>query len=100
RTGDLGRYEEEGTRRRLQERRSGMASRRSAAGRSGARRGDLMFVVEMPPNFDRAVDRGESPGVLIDADATDPTAIGNAVAALGQAVASLNDLPPIRQIQP
>src|SRR5208337_5134461 len=56
---------------------------------------------EMPPDFDRAVDRGESPGVLIDADATDPTAIGNAVAALGQAANDLNrDLPPTRQMQP
>ncbi|MGD0643096.1 MAG: ABC transporter permease, partial [Roseiarcus sp.] len=37
----------------------------------------------------------------IDADATDPTAIGNAVAALQQAVAAINrDLPPIRQIRP
>ena len=34
------------------------------------------------PNFDRAIDRGEIPSVLIDADATDPTAIGNATAAL------------------
>ncbi len=60
-----------------------------------------MFVVEIPPDFDRAVDRGETPGVLIDADATDPTAIGNAVAALGQAANDLNrDLPPIRQMQP
>ena len=67
----------------------------------GLARGDLMFVVEIPPDFDRAVDRGESPSVLIDADATDPTAIGNAVAALTQAVADLNrDLPPIRQMQP
>ena len=48
----------------------------------GLARGDLMFVVEIPPGFDRAVDRGENPSVLIDADATDPTAIGNAVAAL------------------
>ncbi len=64
-------------------------------------RGDMMFVVEAPPGFDRAVDRGETPSVLIDADATDPTAIGNAVAALSQAVASLDrDLPPIRQAQP
>ena len=60
-----------------------------------------MFVIQMPPDFDRAVDRGESPGVLIDADATDPTAIGNAVAALGQVADDLNrDLPPIRQMQP
>ena len=68
---------------------------------AGLARGDLTFVVEMPPGFDRAVDRGESPSVLIDADATDPTAIGNAVAALQQAVAAVNrDLPPIRQMQP
>jgi len=67
----------------------------------GLASGDLMFVVEMPPGFDRAVDRGESPSVLIDADATDPTAIGNAVAALQQAVSAVNrDLPPIRQVQP
>jgi ABC-2 type transport system permease protein len=67
----------------------------------GLARGDLMFVVEMPPGLDRAVDRGESPSVLIDADATDPTAIGNAVAALQQAVSAVNrDLPPIRQMQP
>ena len=67
----------------------------------GLARGDLTFVVAMPPDFDRAVDRGESPGVLIDADATDPAAIGNAVAALGQVAADLNrDLPPIRQTSP
>jgi ABC-2 type transport system permease protein len=68
---------------------------------AGLARGDLMFVVEMPADFDRAVDRGETPSVLIDADATDPAAIGNAVAALQQAVAAINrDLPPIRQIRP
>jgi ABC-2 type transport system permease protein len=67
----------------------------------GLARGDLMFVVEIPPDFDRAVDRGENPSVLIDADATDPTAIGNAVAALNSVLADLDrDLPPIRQAQP
>ena len=64
-------------------------------------RGDLMFVIEAPPGFDRAVDRGETPSILVDADATDPSAIGNAIAALGQAVQDLNrDLPPIRQTTP
>jgi ABC-2 type transport system permease protein len=67
----------------------------------GLARGDLMFVVEIPPGFDRAVDRGENPSVLIDADATDPSAIGNAVAALNSVLADLNrDLPPIRQAAP
>ncbi len=75
--------------------------RSEAEAEAGLARGDLIFVIQMPPGFDRAVDRGESPGVLVDADATDPTAIGNAVAALGQVVADLNrDLPPIRQAQP
>ena len=75
--------------------------RSEAEAEAGLVRGDLLFVIQMPPDFDRSVDRGESPGVLIDADATDPTAIGNAVAALSQAVAALNrDLPPIRQSQP
>jgi ABC-2 type transport system permease protein len=60
-----------------------------------------MFVINIPPGFDRVVDRGESPSILIDADATDPTAIGNATAALASLGADLQrDLPPIRQSQP
>jgi ABC-2 type transport system permease protein len=63
--------------------------------------GELLFVIEIPPGFDRAVDRGESPSILVDADATDPTAIGNATAALASLVAALQrDLPSIRQSQP
>jgi ABC-2 type transport system permease protein len=49
----------------------------------------------------RSVDRGEAPSVLVDADGTDPTAIGSATAALSAVVSGLNrDLPPIRQAQP
>jgi ABC-2 type transport system permease protein len=60
--------------------------------------GELLFVVQFPPNFDRAVDRGDIPSVLIDADATDPSAIGNATAALATVATVLNrDLPPVRQ---
>jgi ABC-2 type transport system permease protein len=63
--------------------------------------GDLLFVVNFPPKFDRSVDRGEQPSVLIDADATDPTAIGYATGALAGITNSLNrDLPQIRQTQP
>ena len=41
------------------------------------------------------------PSVLVDADATDPSAIGNATAALASLVVDLQrDLPPIRQSQP
>ncbi|HEY4171756.1 MAG TPA: ABC transporter permease, partial [Rhodopila sp.] len=57
--------------------------------------GDLLFVINIPPNFGRSVDRGEQPSVLMDADATDPTAIGNAAAALGALTTALDrDLPP------
>jgi ABC-type multidrug transport system permease subunit len=57
--------------------------------------GELLFVVNIPANFDRSVDRGEQPVVLMDADATDPTAIGNASAALAALTTALDrDLPP------
>jgi len=56
----------------------------------GLANGKLLFVVNIPPNFDRSVDRGEKPVVLIDADATDPSAIGNAAAALAGLTTVLN----------
>ncbi len=43
--------------------------------------GTAAFVVSFPPDFNRAVLRGEYPEVLLEADATDPMAVGNAVAA-------------------
>ena len=46
--------------------------------------GAAQFVVTIPTGFSRALMRGERPAVLVEADATDPTATGNAVAALGQ----------------
>jgi len=46
--------------------------------------GRAQFVVTIPAGFSRALVRGERPGMLVEADATDPTATGNAVAALGQ----------------
>lgn len=65
------------------------------------RQGELLFVINIPPNFDRSIDRGETPSILIDADATDPAAIGNATAALPALLTVLNrDLPPIRQTAP
>jgi ABC-2 type transport system permease protein len=46
--------------------------------------GRAQFVVTIPAGFSRSLVRGERPAVLVEADATDPTATGNAVAALGQ----------------
>ena len=72
-----------------------------AEAEAGLADGELMFVIDIPPGFDRAVDRGESPSILVDADATDPTAIGNATAALASLGADLQrDLPPIRRSAP
>jgi ABC-2 type transport system permease protein len=66
-----------------------------AAGERGLADGSLLFVVDIPPDFDRSVDRGDQPTVLIDADATDPSAIGSAVAALASLPGALNrDMPP------
>src|SRR6516162_6999196 len=63
--------------------------------------GELMFVIAFPPNFDRSVDRGDRPSVLIDADATDPSAIGNATAALATIATVLDrDLPPVMRATP
>jgi len=63
--------------------------------------GEVLFVIELPPNFDRSVDRGDVPSVLIDADASDPSAVGNATAALATISTVLNrDLPPVMQSQP
>ena len=47
-------------------------------------RGEVLFAVTIPENFDRKVVRGERPVLLVEADATDPAAIGPAVAALNQ----------------
>jgi ABC-2 type transport system permease protein len=63
--------------------------------------GDVLFVINIPPNFERSVDRGETPAILVDADATDPSAIGNATAALASVTATINrDLPPGLRSEP
>jgi ABC-2 type transport system permease protein len=48
--------------------------------------GAVLFAVEIPANFERAVRRGDRPAILIAADATDPVASGSAVAALATLV--------------
>ena len=45
--------------------------------------GDVQFMVVIPPDFTRALLRGDKPAVLVSVDATDPSASGNAIAALG-----------------
>lgn len=49
-------------------------------------RGQVQFVVTIPAGFERALVRGDRPQLLIEADATDPSATGNALAAVNQAL--------------
>lgn len=43
--------------------------------------GEVQFVINIPVDFSRDLLRGERPVVLVEADATDPAAVGPAVAA-------------------
>ncbi|RZI44331.1 ABC transporter permease [Herbaspirillum sp. HC18] len=65
--------------------------------------GRVQFLLVIPPDFSRRLLRGERPAVLLAADATDPAASGNALAAVNmigrQALArDLNG--PLRNLQP
>lgn len=69
--------------------------------------GEVQFVVTIPESFSRKLQRGERPVLLVEADATDPAATSNALAALinlnqtalkrdleGSLAPLKNDLPP------
>jgi ABC-2 type transport system permease protein len=62
-----------------------------AAGHAALARGQVQFVLNIPADFTRRLLRGERPSMLLEADATDPSATGNALAAaiqLPQSVAT------------
>jgi len=66
-------------------------------------RGEIQFAIVFPAGFSRQLLRGERPSALVAADATDPAATGNALAALGQAaaIALAHDLTgPLASLQP
>jgi ABC-2 type transport system permease protein len=48
--------------------------------------GKVQFVLTIPPDFSRALVRGERPQLLLTVDATDPASTGPAVAAVTEAV--------------
>ena len=60
-----------------------------AAGRAALARGDVLFVVNIPADFTRRLLRGERPALLVEADATDPTAMGMALGAVSQIARSV-----------
>lgn len=53
-----------------------------AAGREALDRGKVLFVLNIPAGFTRQLLRHEHPSLLIEADATDPTAAANAIFAI------------------
>jgi len=57
-------------------------------------RGEVQFVINIPENFTRDFLRGDKPTVLVEADASDPAATGNALGSLPNLLSSAfqNDL--------
>jgi len=64
--------------------------------------GTVLFAVEVPAEFERALRRGDRPALLVAADATDPVASGSALGALNQLVqtALVNDRAIPDQVPP
>lgn len=49
--------------------------------------GAVLFIVTIPSDFGRRVERGEDPQILIEADTTDPAAASGAISTLSQVAA-------------
>ena len=65
-------------------------------------RGEVQFVVNIPADFSRRLQRGERPAILVEADATDPAATSNALAALttiAQSVLDRDLTGPLKHLQ-
>ena len=61
------------------------------AGRRALAQGRVQFVLTVPVDFSRRLLRGERPSLLVEADATDPTATSTALAALPGLVQPVSD---------
>ncbi|REG61201.1 ABC-2 type transport system permease protein [Paraburkholderia sp. BL6669N2] len=61
------------------------------AGRRALAQGKVQFVLNVPVDFSRKLLRGEHPSLLVEADATDPTATNTAVGALPKLVRPVAD---------
>jgi ABC-2 type transport system permease protein len=59
------------------------------AGRAALAQGKVQFVLSIPAGFTRSLLRGERPALLVEADATDPVAIGTALASVSQLTRSV-----------
>lgn len=61
------------------------------AGRRALAQGKVQFVLNVPVDFSRKLLRGEHPSLLVEADATDPTATNTAVGVLPKLVQPVAD---------
>jgi ABC-2 type transport system permease protein len=65
--------------------------------------GEAQFVISIPADFSQRLVRGERPALLVEADATDPVATGNAIGAvqqLAQTVLSRDLVGPLASLAP
>lgn len=53
--------------------------------------GKVQFVVNIPADFSRKLVRGEKPGLLVQADATDPSAVSSAVQVINEITRTVFD---------
>jgi len=64
--------------------------------------GEVQFAVTVPVDFSRKLLRGEKPDLLLEADATDPSAVGFAMAAVNQlatTVVNRDLIGPLKKLQ-
>ena len=54
-------------------------------------RGEVQFVLNLPPDFSRRLVRGDKPAMLVQADATDPSAVSSAVQVIQEIARSAFD---------
>ncbi|AOJ66167.1 mannose-1-phosphate guanyltransferase [Burkholderia ubonensis] len=60
-----------------------------AAAAEALKRGTAQFVISVPSDFSNKLIRDQKPAILVEADATDPAATGNAIAALNTLIQSV-----------
>ncbi len=60
-----------------------------AQARTALQRGTLQFVLTIPANFERDLLRGNRPALALEADASDPAAVGNAVGGIRELLATV-----------
>ena len=55
-------------------------------------RGEVLFAVTIPAGFTRALVRGDRPELLVEADASDPIAAGNALSSLARSTCRVSGM--------